>query len=313
VCSTDRGYNKNLGCHLVIVMPVAEQATHFGCGVDRLVAVISRPQQPLPRGVLVVVGGPQYRAGSHRQFTLLCRALAEQGIAAMRFDYRGMGDSQGEARNFEAIGPDILAAVEHFCVKVPALREIVIWGLCDAASAALMCAYQDGRISGLVLLNPWVRTVEGLAKAQIKHYYWSRLKEREFWRKLAHGRFDYAAAVRSFVGALMRASGVGGARDATGTSDSTPAHGESDATAPLPARMADGLSRFKGRVLLILSGKDMTAREFEEVAQGSERWRRLLADARVERRKLPEANHTFSTHEWRGQVATWTANWVRSW
>jgi alpha/beta superfamily hydrolase len=49
--------------------------------------------------VLVIVGGPQYRAGSHRQFTLLARSLAEQGFAVLRFDYRGMGDSTGAMRD----------------------------------------------------------------------------------------------------------------------------------------------------------------------------------------------------------------------
>lgn len=297
-------------------MEFEEHAFVFECSADQLVAVVCYPQQPSPRGVLVVVGGPQYRGGSHRQFTLLCRALAEQGIAAMRFDYRGMGDSEGDARNFEDIGPDILAAVEQFCVKVPALREIVIWGLCDAASAVLMCAHRDARIQGLVLLNPWVRTVEGLAKAQIKHYYWSRIRDREFWRKLVNGKFDFGAAVQSFAGALMRASGAGPPSGVGGRSVSTPAQGAdyiSDTTVSLPERMADGLSRFKGKVLLILSGNDITAQEFEDVVQASKRWRGLLDVAHVERRKLPAANHTFSTQEFRDQVAAWTADWVRSW
>jgi exosortase A-associated hydrolase 1 len=307
VSSANRRHDSNLGGSRVI--PFEEHATVFACGADQLVGIISAPLRASPRGVLVVVGGPQYRAGSHRQFTSLCRALAQQGVATMRFDYRGMGDSQGEARNFEDIRPDILAAVEQFCVRVPGLREVVIWGLCDAASAALMCADQDARIRGLVLLNPWVRTVEGLAKAQIKHYYGARLMDPAFWRKLAKGDFAFTAAVRSFTGALMIALGVRHAGDVAGNADA----GAATASVPLPERMVDGLSRFKGKVLLILSGNDITAQEFEGVVQGSKRWTGLLADARVERRKLNQANHTFSTREWRDQVAVWTADWVRSW
>src|SRR5690349_24048098 len=55
------------------------------------------------RGVLLVVGGPQYRVGSHRQFALLCRRLAGRGVPALRFDYRGMGDADGAARTFESV------------------------------------------------------------------------------------------------------------------------------------------------------------------------------------------------------------------
>ncbi|HLB84425.1 MAG TPA: hypothetical protein VJK00_06820, partial [Steroidobacteraceae bacterium] len=45
---------------------------------ERLIGILHRPQTQgnLTRGVVVVVGGPQYRIGSHRQFVLLARSLA---------------------------------------------------------------------------------------------------------------------------------------------------------------------------------------------------------------------------------------------
>ncbi|WP_229425323.1 hydrolase 1, exosortase A system-associated [Massilia sp. Se16.2.3] len=104
--------------------------------------------------MLVVVGGPQYRAGSHRQFTLLARDLADAGIPALRFDYRGMGDSEGDLQTFEHVEDDLRAAIDRFFLEVPGMREVVLWGLCDGASAAAMYAPQDARVSGLVLLNP---------------------------------------------------------------------------------------------------------------------------------------------------------------
>ncbi len=283
----------------------------FSCGNAWLSGIISRPQRPSQRGVLVVVGGPQYRAGSHRQFTLLCRALAGRGITAMRFDYRGMGDSEEGMRNFEDILPDIRSAIDHFFVQVPELREVAIWGLCDAASAALFYAHQDPRVTGLVLLNPWVRTDAGIAKTHLKHYYWSRIADREFWRKVMRGEFALATAARSFAGTLMAAIATGSAGAGGKPGGTTPA--VSDGSVPLPERMADGLRRFKGRMLLILSGDDLTAREFEEAVQGSRLWRSLLADVRIARRDLRESNHTFSRREWRDQVAIWTGEWMVSW
>lgn len=294
-------------------MNCEEHTSVFDCGNDRLIAIVSRSSAPATRGVIVVVGGPQYRAGSHRQFTLLSRALAAQGIASMRFDCRGMGDSGGAMRNFEDLQPDIHAAIDHFFDEMAELREVVIWGLCDAASAALMTAHRDKRITGLVLLNPWVRTPEGLAKAQLKHYYWSRLTDREFWSKIGRGDFTFATSLRSFASAVKMALGLRRVRAASADAADKFAPVDADQSVPLPERMADGMSRFSGKVLLILSGNDLTAQEFDEVVRESSRWRRLLADARVERRMLPDANHTFARAEWRDQVATWTAEWVRSW
>jgi exosortase A-associated hydrolase 1 len=272
---------------------VREEALVFGCGGESLVGVLARPAAPAARGVLIVVGGPQYRAGSHRQFTLLARDLAGSGIASLRFDYRGMGDSSGAARSFEALDEDIGCAVDRLLSAVPELREVVLWGLCDAASAALFYAHRDARVSGVVLVNPWVRTEQGMAQAQLRHYYGQRLLDRGFWRKLLSGRLDVRATFASLRKVVAHAAAP---RREAGT---------------LPERMEDGLRRFRGRVLLILSGKDLTADEFRAVVSRSERWTRLLADTRVTRRELAQANHTFSRREWRDQVAHWTADWVR--
>ena len=61
-------------------MGFEERAVSFACQGDALYGVLSLPQGACTRGVLIVVGGPQYRAGSHRQFTLLARSLAAQGL-----------------------------------------------------------------------------------------------------------------------------------------------------------------------------------------------------------------------------------------
>jgi exosortase A-associated hydrolase 1 len=273
-------------------MTIARQPVAFACGQDWLLGVITRPEKPRSRGVVIAVGGPQYRAGSHRQFVLLANDLAAQGYAVMRFDYRGMGDSTGEPRTFEKVGEDLRSAVDHFLAKVPEVTEVVIWGLCDAASAALFYAHLDPRVTGMVLLNPWVRTAQGEARTYLKHYYLRHAFTAAPWAKLLRGQFDLAGSAVSFVRNLRKA-GAGG----------TPA---------LPERMAQGLARFKGRVLLILSGNDLTAKEFSDMAAGSTRWRRLLQSPKVVQHRLADASHTFSRRDWRDQVSSWTSGWLRS-
>jgi exosortase A-associated hydrolase 1 len=270
-------------------------ALRFDCEGDALYGVASVPKAPAPRGVIIVVGGPQYRAGSHRQFTLLARALAEQGIAALRFDVRGMGDSEGTERPFEDIAADLHAAIDAFMAQVPALREVVLWGLCDGASAAALYAQNDARVTGLALLNPWVRTEAGAASATIKHYYRARLFDKAFWHKLASGKFDAGAAVRSALGLAKTAI-------------------KAPATAcALPEQVYQGLAGFNGKLLVMLSGADLTAQEFADASAGTDAWRQLMAHARVTRHVLAGADHTCSRREWRDQVALWTADWLRAW
>ncbi len=280
-----------------------EHALTFDCGGQSLVGILSGAGRPAERGVLVVVGGPQYRVGSHRQFTLLARYLAERGVPVLRFDYRGMGDSDGEVRTFEDVGADIRCAIDQFFASVPGLKDVVLWGLCDAASAALFYAHQDGRVSGLVLVNPWVRTEQGIARVRLRHYYVQRLFQANLWQKVAHGEFNVRRAVAALGKMIFAAMGRG---PSSGTVEGPPA-----SESPLPDRMGEGLRKFHGRVLFILSGNDLTSQEFKDTVARSRRWRRLLAGERVIRYDLPEANHTFARRDWRDQVARWTEAWVK--
>lgn len=273
----------------------------FSCEGERLQAMLHAPAEPRDTGVLVVVGGPQYRVGSHRQFVLLGRALANEGFPVLRFDYRGLGDSGGALRTFEDVQLDVRAAIDEFQRRVPGLRRIVLWGLCDAASAAMFYAAGDARVAGLVVLNPWARSEQTVAQAYLRHYYLRRLVDASAWRALLSGAKSPLTTLRSIF-QTVRVATRGGEEPAATTSVPT--------REPLTDRMRHGLTAFEGPVLLVLSGDDITAAEFRNVANGSRQWRKLLAAPRVTMRELPAADHTFSTRAWRDQVAAWTAQWM---
>jgi exosortase A-associated hydrolase 1 len=259
----------------------SERAIVFRCEADSLLGILHTPAHGAARiGVLVVVGGPQYRVGSHRQFVLMSRALARAGFAVFRFDYRGMGDSEGEPHTFEDIHADIRAALDAFCAEHPNLDGIVLWGLCDAASATLLFGAHE-RLRGLILANPWVRTVQGEARAYLKHYYLQRLLQSGFWRKVAAGAFNPVRAARELldtVGTTRRSGAPGGAGPGS-----------------FVTRMLTGLRRFDGPVLLLVSERDLVAREFLDLCARENQWQAAISSARVRVRHLSGADHTFSS------------------
>jgi uncharacterized protein len=275
---------------------IGELPIAFDCDGATLVGVLHLPSPSPDTGVVIVVGGPQYRVGSHRQFLLLARRLAAGGIAALRFDCRGMGDSDGEFPGFEAIDADIAAAVDALASRVPTITRFVLWGLCDAASAIAFYARRDKRVAGIVMLNPWVRSEATQARANIKHYYLQRLISPMFWRRVLRREIRPFESARSLAGDLVRATAA------------PAAEGGADAT--LAERMAIALAGYPGPALLVTSGRDLTAKEFEDAARGSRRWRDFFAGGRLARHELAEADHTFSRRVWRDQVADWTREWV---
>lgn len=276
-------------------MTTRESAFLFPCEGDDLVGIVAAPVGNCSEtGVLVVVGGPQYRVGSHRQFVLLARDLAAEGIPCMRFDYRGMGDAAGNVRQFDAVDADIRAAMDAFFGHIPQLRRVVLWGLCDGASAACFYAPGDPRVSGLILLNPWVRTPVGEARTYLRHYYLKRITTAAFWSKLLSGGMSFSKSLEGLIGTARTASR---AKIPAGTTGGC-----------LPKRIADALAAAGRPVCLILSGKDYVAREFEEAVRAEPALAQLAAMRHPER--LQEADHTFSNAAWRARVGRITADWV---
>lgn len=282
-------------------MNYIEEAVFFACEGETLFGILAKPDTPKDIGVVVIVGGPQYRAGSHRQFVLLSRALAVAGHAVLRFDYRGMGDSLGAPRDFEAVSQDIAAAIDAMHLRIPSMKQITLWGLCDGASAALLYCHerQDPRVAGLTLLNPWVRSEASLARTQVKHYYTQRLRQKDFWLKLIRGQ----VAAHAVTGLMRSLKSV-----FSSTSEQT----TGDPHITFQQRMASAWRQFNGKILLILSGDDYTAKEFVEYAAADAAWSATLAKPGVSRHDLPDADHTFSDLALRQQVEVLTRGWLET-
>lgn len=275
-------------------MNCSESAIVFDCAGERLVGVVAAASAGGATGVVVVVGGPQTRAGSHRHFVTMSRALAGAGFPTLRFDYRGMGDSSGAKRNFEQVDEDIAAAIAALQRQVPTVKQVVLWGLCDGASAALLYLYAtaDPRVSGLCLLNPWVRSEASLARTHVKYYYLQRLMQREFWLKLLSGKVAFDAAW-----GLARNIGM--------------ARGAGTKTSSFQQRMAAALGGFSGPVLLLLSQDDYTAKEFVEFTRNDAKWTELLARPRVQWHELSGADHTLSDASAKAQTQRIIDGWLR--
>ncbi len=272
----------------------------FRCEGSELLGIVHRPQTPAPIGVLTLVaGGPQYRGGCGRQLVSMGRALAQAGIPVMRFDHRGLGDSAGDFLGFQHVESDLRAAIDCFMESVPGLQQVVLWGGCDAASAVLIHAWQLPAVAGIALGNPFVSSDETRAVVTRQHYR-KRLTQWSFWRKVLRFEYDFGEYARAFL-ARRSGSGSGGG---SGSGAAAPAR------ASFIDRMLEGLVKFRGPVLLVMSGQSLVSREFDALVGSSPAWAKAYDASAKQRVDLPEADQTFSTGDSRERVNRAISDWV---
>lgn len=277
-----------------------EQAVVFSVGSDRLLGITALPEATAEVGVLILVGGPQYRVGSHRQFTLLARSLAEARVASLRFDYRGMGDSEGEKNEFDETEDDIAAAIDALIENAPGVSKVVLWGICDAASSALIFAHRHPRVGGLILLNPWVHSGDYSPQVKLAHYYRPSLSKADQWRRLFSGKIKvlpaFAELAKDTLGLLKRFL-LRGAGNEPGRS--------------FVEVMQEGLKQFQHGTLIVLSEADLTAREFSTLLSEDPAWEAAVAKPTVTIHTVASADHTFSERPWQEEVSQLTVDWVK--
>jgi len=286
---------------------LTERAVVFSCEKSALVGIVHEPEVPGILGVVIIVaGGPQYRVGAHRQFVLLARKLASEGVPVIRFDHRGTGDSDGNYHGFNDMGSDIRKAVDLLFKEFSGLEKVALWGECESASAAAYYGYTDNRVHGLFLVNPWVRTDAGLAKTYLKHHYRNRFFDPRFWRKVRAGRFSLAKSLGSMTQLILQV-----VKDRGKNVFNAPTKTEVNLSElPLTQRLEKSLLRFNGGMFVVTSGRDHIAQEYRDFVDTSLLLKKHMQSHNVVVKEIADADHTFSRAEWRRELFDLTQLWL---
>jgi hypothetical protein len=218
------------------------------------------------------------RIGDHRLFVKAARDLCEHGLACLRFDFRGSGESQGEFAEitFDGEVSDTFAAMDFLgTLNEIEPRRIGIAGLSLGAAVAVNVA----SIKYVKSLALWAPTafvdymVERGGEVVMDPYAW--LPRNYQQAVMTKGRVDIGGFVRGkpFFESLKQANPL---RDIT---------------------------RYGGPVLMIQGSED------QEVSPVNAE---LMYDSIKQRRRLimiDDADHTFSAACWERQVIEATREW----
>ena len=260
----------------------------FACEGAAIAATLD--EAPGTTGLLIVSGGNEIRSGAHRGMAMLGQRVAAAGHPVLRFDRRGIGDSEGTNGGYRSSGPDIAAAIAAFRDAVPQMSRVVAFGNCDAASALLL--HQPLALDALILANPWTYGDDGDDDAEadepalpppsaIRARYLSRLKDPKSLLRLVKGEVDFRKLFRGL--------------SALGKKPVAPAFGS----------LADELDSLLAEVFcpvtILLATGDRTAQAFmEKLAKSLAYIEQNPGSIRVER--LASPSHSFA-----GDDAEWLA------
>ena len=138
--------------------PVNETPFFFELGEHRLFAVLHRPMAgPAQRGVVLCHALAEEKLWSHRVYVNVARELAREGIAVLRFDFRGEGDSDLEFENcgLATRTADALRAAEVLREHEPHLSGCIFLGhRLGSAVAAMATASSPAHAQGLIAWDP---------------------------------------------------------------------------------------------------------------------------------------------------------------
>jgi alpha-beta hydrolase superfamily lysophospholipase len=134
-----------------------ERSVVFGTGLR---GVICEPDQAADHAPTVIFcnAGGDPRAGSGGFATRAARLLAMRGVASLRFDFAGLGDSampDGEVRCHVFETPreaDIDAAVE--LLSEHGYEQFVTVGVCSGAYHALRAGWRNRKVMGVFAISP---------------------------------------------------------------------------------------------------------------------------------------------------------------
>lgn len=196
-----------------------ERPIAFGPG-QRLFGILSRPAnaESVSLPMLIVNAGRNPHTGWARCAVDLARTLARNGIASLRMDFGGVGDSPARPGASEALEDTTYHAdqVAEVAAGLDALAtegfpQAVLLGACSGGYTSFQAAADDPRIAGLFLVNTqrfvW-RQGETVPEAVASGFaaastYVAKIGDARAWKRLLTGERKLAPLAREIVTRLL--------------------------------------------------------------------------------------------------------------
>lgn len=287
-----------------------------------LTGILERPSEFSPdAAVLLLSPGVKMRVAPHRLYKRMSHWFASRGFAVLRFDFYGLGDSEGEvpedllADFYREVQlgrycEDVLSAA-HWIEEHLGLRRILLAGLCGGAITGLLASRHMDSVEGLIGLGipvildgseqDHVRNMTEGQRSVLKRTYLKKLMDPGAWLRLLTLKSDIRLLFRSF-----RPKTAAPSESESQASQAEPDGNMNPMFAPALFELVDRSCP----LLLVFSGGDRLAWEYEEkFAVPNADKLKLIGDQLVVK-TIPNANHILSDQESQAQMFEILDSWL---
>jgi uncharacterized protein len=286
-----------------------------------------KPQPDASRPVIVLLSpGVKMRVGPGRLYVPLTDMLCDEGFSVLRFDFYGLGDSEGELA--EKLLPDVYNHIEvgryvddtlaamNWLRTAHGVQRFVLGGLCGGAITALLAAERDPGVEGLLSLGMTVTLASNAATPgkymtavqlnKRRQQYIRKLLSPAAWFRLLTFRSDYSVIWHSMMRKFLKKSPPQAAPAAA----EQPTEQRGNANPMFPPAYFKFLGR-GGKAFMLFSGKDRLQSEYEEKFALPFAARLAPFEAQIDKHIVADANHVLALHEWQREMVDASRAWTR--
>jgi len=140
------------------------------CGEIKLEGILHLPDSKSPYPAVVACHPHPLYGGDmdNNVVVIICQALAMHSVAALRFNFRGVGGSGGKFGGGVKERDDVIAALDYLGARKDINTESLgIVGYSFGGAVALPIAQEDTRINKLILVSP---ALNGSQWEELKNY-----------------------------------------------------------------------------------------------------------------------------------------------
>jgi hypothetical protein len=289
--------------------------------------ILHTPDTASEKGIAILLLSPgvKMRVAPHRLYNKMADQFVKLGFHVLRFDFYGLGDSEGELH--EEMLANLYGSIQvgryvadtqsamNWLESELGLREFVLGGLCGGAITGLLAGKSDTRVLGLLALGiPVILDSTDIDKRQfltdgqinrLGQGYRKRLLNMKSWLRLLTFKSDYKLIWKILMKRFSKK------KDTALRSSNNSGTEATDNTNPLFAKSFFEMIERGGKLIFIFSGADRLDWEFEEkFARKYHDKIDMLGDNVFSLYTIPNANHILSRREWQDEMIQLSNKWL---